>query len=105
MRLTKDVIVRCALAGMFVAVPTDHAGERALVVGGGDSAVEAALALSEVAEVTKPAGWWTGNEVRYDTLVELPPEGGLRPGMSAEVEVLIAEYENVLTIPVAAVRH
>jgi thioredoxin reductase/ferredoxin len=32
--------------------PDDHRGEKVLVVGGGDSAVEAALALSEVAEVT-----------------------------------------------------
>ncbi len=32
--------------------PANHAGERVLVVGGGDSAVEAALALSEVSQVT-----------------------------------------------------
>jgi len=32
--------------------PEDHAGEKVLVVGGGDSAVEAALALAEVSEVT-----------------------------------------------------
>lgn len=59
--------------------------------------------VSSVASVTRPAGWWTGNEVRYDTLVALPPVAGLRPGMSAEVEVLIAEYKDVLTVPVAAI--
>jgi len=59
--------------------------------------------VSEVASVTKPAGWWTGNEVRYDTIIVLPPVAGLKPGMSAEVEVLIARHEDVLMIPVAAV--
>ena len=56
-----------------------------------------------VASVTKPAGWWTGNVVKYDTIIELPSVGGLKPGMSAEVEVIIDRYEDVLTIPVAAV--
>lgn len=59
--------------------------------------------VSEVASITKPAGWWTANEVRYDTLITLPPIDGLRPGMSAEVEIVIAEHHNVLTIPVAAI--
>ncbi len=56
-----------------------------------------------VASITRPAGWWTGNEVRYDTIIQLPAVAGLRPGTSAEVEVLIARHEDVLTIPVAAV--
>jgi HlyD family secretion protein len=59
--------------------------------------------VSSVATVTRPAGWWTGNVVKYDTIIELPPEEGLKPGMSAEVDVLLAEYEDVLLIPVAAV--
>jgi multidrug efflux pump subunit AcrA (membrane-fusion protein) len=59
--------------------------------------------VSSVASVTRPASWWTGNEVTYDTLIALPSEPGLKPGMSAEVEVIIAEYKNVLLIPVAAV--
>jgi len=59
--------------------------------------------VSSVASITKPAGWWTGNEVNYDTLVALPAGHGLRPGMSAAVEVIIAAYQDVLTIPVAAV--
>ena len=41
--------------------------------------------------------------VKYDTIVELPSVPGLRPGMSAEVEVILSEHEDVLTIPVAAV--
>jgi multidrug efflux pump subunit AcrA (membrane-fusion protein) len=59
--------------------------------------------VSSVASVTRPASWWTGNEVTYDTLIAVPGGQGLMPGMSAEVEVIIAEYKDVLTIPVAAV--
>jgi HlyD family secretion protein len=56
-----------------------------------------------VSPVTRPAGWWTGNVVKYDTIIELPSAEGLKPGMSAEVEVILNRYTNVLTIPVAAV--
>ena len=59
--------------------------------------------VSEVASVTRPAGWWTGNVVKYDTVIELPSEEGLKPGMSADVDVILAIHEDVLTIPVAAV--
>ncbi len=56
-----------------------------------------------VASVARPAGWWTGNMVKYDTIVSLPNRPGLKPGMSAEVEVVIAEHEDVVLIPVSAV--
>ena len=56
-----------------------------------------------VSPVTRPAGWWTGNVVKYDTIIELPQAGGLKPGMSAEVEVVLDHHTNVLTVPVAAV--
>ena len=59
--------------------------------------------VSEIAEVTKPAGWWTGNLVKYDTIVKLPPHPGLKPGMSAIVDVVLAQYDDVLTVPVAAI--
>ena len=59
--------------------------------------------VSDVASVTRPAGWWTGNVVKYDTIIELPSDAGLKPGMSAEVDVILAVHEDVLTIPVAAV--
>lgn len=59
--------------------------------------------VSEVATVTRPAGWWTGNVVKYDTIIELPSDEGLKPGMSADVDVILAVHEDVLTIPVAAV--
>ena len=59
--------------------------------------------VSSVASVTRPAGWWTGNVVKYDTIITLPSVKGLKPGMSAEVEVILDRHEDVLTIPAAAV--
>jgi HlyD family secretion protein len=59
--------------------------------------------VAAVSPVTRPAGWWTGNVVKYDTIVELPPMEGLKPGMSVKVEVLLAHHEQVLTIPTSAV--
>ena len=59
--------------------------------------------VSKVATVTRPSGWWTGNVVKYDTIIKLPTEAGLKPGMSAEVQIVMAEHKNIVTIPVAAV--
>jgi len=59
--------------------------------------------VASVAPVTRPAGWWTGNVVKYDTIITLPSVPGLKPGMSAEVEIVIDRHEDVLTIPVTAV--
>jgi len=59
--------------------------------------------VSSVASVTEPAGEWNGYVVKYETIVKLPSVPGLKPGMSAEVDVILAQYENVLTIPIAAV--
>jgi HlyD family secretion protein len=50
---------------------------------------------------------WRGNSVKeYETVVsidDLPRDAGLRPGMTAEVKVLIKTLENVLSVPVQAV--
>ncbi|MEO2016411.1 MAG: HlyD family efflux transporter periplasmic adaptor subunit [Fuerstiella sp.] len=59
--------------------------------------------VSSVASTAQPAGWWTGNVVKYDAIIQLPSAEGLKPGMSAEVEVFMDLHEEVLTIPVAAV--
>ncbi len=59
--------------------------------------------VSEIAEVTRPAGWWTGNLVKYDTIIKLAPQPGLKPGMSAIVDVVLADYQDVLTLPVACI--
>ncbi|MFO0014606.1 MAG: efflux RND transporter periplasmic adaptor subunit [Planctomycetota bacterium] len=59
--------------------------------------------VSEIAEVTRPAGWWTGNLVKYDTKIKLEPHPGLKPGMSAIVDIVLAEHHDILSIPVAAI--
>lgn len=58
--------------------------------------------VGEIAEVTRPAGWWTGNVVKYDTIIKLEPHSRLKPGMSAIVDVVLAKHDDALTIPVAA---
>ena len=59
--------------------------------------------ISSVASVAKPAGWWTGNVVKYDAIVQLPTAAGLKPGMSVEVDIITAHHDNVLRIPTAAI--
>ncbi len=59
--------------------------------------------VSEVATIAQPLGPWSGNVVKYDTIISLPDQDGLKPGMSAEVEVVLAEYDDVLYVPVSAV--
>ena len=58
--------------------------------------------VSNVASIARPSGWWSGNEVKYDAIVDLPNVKGLKPGMSAEVEIILAEHNDVISIPVAA---
>lgn len=65
--------------------------------------LEVAGKVTSVASVARPAGWWTGNVVKYDVIVDIPPSDDLKPGMSAEVELVLSEHEDVLTIPVAAI--
>lgn len=59
--------------------------------------------VAEIAEVTRPAGWWTGNMVKYDTIIRLERQAGLKPGMSAIVDIVLAEHRDVLKLPVAAI--
>jgi HlyD family secretion protein len=59
--------------------------------------------VSSVASVAEPAGWWTGNVVKYDVIVDVPPMEELKPGMTAEVDLLLASYEDAVTIPVTSV--
>ena len=58
--------------------------------------------VASVDAVASPSGWWSGNVVNYDTTIQLPAEGNLRPGMSADVEIIVARHEDVLQIPLAA---
>lgn len=59
--------------------------------------------VSSVASVARPAGWWTGNVVKYDVIVDVPSNADLKPGMTAEVDLLLASYPESVTIPVSSV--
>jgi HlyD family secretion protein len=60
--------------------------------------------VHSVSSITKPTGWWNGNIVKYDTMINLVDQkDGLKPGMSVAVDVFLARYRDVPTIPVAAV--
>jgi hypothetical protein len=41
--------------------------------------------------------------VKYDTVIRLDSAAGLKPGMSAAVEILLGQHDDILTVPVAAV--
>ncbi|MBT4012338.1 MAG: hypothetical protein HON92_02685 [Planctomycetaceae bacterium] len=60
-------------------------------------------AVSHVADIARPASLGSGDVIEYDVIVELPPIPDLKPGMSAEIEIIMAEHKNVLVLPVAAV--
>jgi len=59
--------------------------------------------------VTSVAGMATssyGSVQNYDTIVkidELPDDLAIKPGMSAEVDILVGTFENVLAVPVGAI--
>lgn len=57
-----------------------------------------------VASTAEPAGWWTGNIVKYDAVIALPNARGLRPGMTAKVQIMLATHDDVLRIPLSALR-
>ena len=59
--------------------------------------------VATVAPVAHPGGWWSGNVVKYDTIITLPSTPGLKPGMTAEVELILDRHEHVLTVPLTAV--
>jgi len=59
-----------------------------------------------IASVAQNDGWRGGGVKEYQTEVsidDLPRDAGLRPGMTAEVRILIKTVENALTVPVQAV--
>lgn len=57
-----------------------------------------------LANQPEPASWWTPDVKEYGTTVKIDGEAnGLKPGMTAEVEILVAELTDVLMAPVAAV--
>lgn len=59
--------------------------------------------VSQVADIARPASLGAGDIIKYDVIVELPTIADLKPGMSAEIEIVLSEHKNVLLLPVAAV--
>jgi len=61
-------------------------------------------AVSSIANQPEPTSFFSASVKEYATIVKVDgqPEG-LRPGMTAEVEILVADLKDVLTLPVAAV--
>lgn len=61
-------------------------------------------AVSSVANQPEPTMWFSSQVKEYATYVKIDGEAKeLRPGMTAEVEILVAHLKNVLSVPVAAV--
>jgi multidrug efflux pump subunit AcrA (membrane-fusion protein) len=61
-------------------------------------------ALTNIANQPEPSGWWAGNIKEYATTISIDGKPqGLRPGMTAECEILVDHLQDVLMIPVAAV--
>ena len=57
-----------------------------------------------MASQPEPTGFFSANVKEYATIVRIDgqPEG-LRPGMTAEVEILVDHLHDVVTVPVAAI--
>ncbi len=60
--------------------------------------------VTSVATQAEPSNWFSGTVKEYAAVVSIDSDPvGLRPGMTAAVEVLIANLSNVLSVPVQAV--
>jgi hypothetical protein len=60
--------------------------------------------VTSVANQPEPTSFFSASVKEYATIVRIDGETeGLRPGMTAEVEILVAHLTDVLTLPVAAV--
>lgn len=60
--------------------------------------------IISIANQPEPGSWMNANLKEYATIVKIGGEAnGLKPAMTAEVTVLIADLEDVLTIPVSCV--
>ncbi len=61
-------------------------------------------AVSSIANQPEPTSFFSASVKEYATIVKIDGQpDGLRPGMTAEVEILVAHLKDVLTLPVAAV--
>lgn len=57
-----------------------------------------------IANQAEPGNWFSSGVKEYATIVKIDGEpAGLKPGMTAEVEILVAEKKGVLEVPVQCV--
>jgi multidrug resistance efflux pump len=60
--------------------------------------------VTSVANQPEPTSFFSASVKEYGTIVKIDGQpSGLRPGMTAEVEILVAHLKDVLMLPVAAV--
>jgi HlyD family secretion protein len=62
--------------------------------------------VEKIGTIAQADGWRGGGVKQYETEVsvdDLPADAGLKPGMSAEVKILVNTLSDVLVVPVAAV--
>ncbi len=60
--------------------------------------------VTNVSNQPEPSDWFSGNVKEYAATVAIESDPrGLRPGMTAAVEILVANLPNVLSVPVQAV--
>jgi hypothetical protein len=63
--------------------------------------------VERVATLAENRGYWDQRGVKeYETIVkvvDLPENSGLRPGMTAEVKILVNHLRDVLIVPIQAV--
>jgi len=61
--------------------------------------------VKSVAPLPDPSSFFTSDVKMYTTLVSIDTEGltNLRPGMSAEVEILVTQLDNIVAVPVQAI--
>jgi RND family efflux transporter MFP subunit len=60
--------------------------------------------IDSIANQPEASGWFQANVKEYATIVKVGgDQKGLKPGMTAEVEILVADLKDVVSLPVAAV--
>jgi HlyD family secretion protein len=60
--------------------------------------------IKSIANQPEPGNWFSGNIKKYATIITIDGEPKeLKPGMTAEIQILVAQKHNVLTVPVQCV--
>jgi HlyD family secretion protein len=60
--------------------------------------------VEKVSEYPAPTGWFNSNVKEYETIIHIDqPPPGMRPGLTAEVKILVSRMDKVLQVPVQTV--